>query len=462
MRQIAKLHKDNMQPSPQRLWDALEKLFDEVSAQIGSAPLFSAVSGGADSLSLAHTVQQYADKNGLAHTALVVNHNIRTEAEAEAAAVMAELARHHINAECLTIKVPPPDGDIQNWARKQRFSKLASRARNAGGVLLLGHHADDQAETILMRLNKQSSLSGLKGMQAVSHHEGVACLRPFLARPKHELMAYCANFDIRYLTDRSNFDRKFERVRMRQFLEYHATAHLGGEAIQMAALSSQIDTMLQRQLQDWLASHMLACSPVEMRLARQPFEKLPAYAQIYVLRYVMQFVGASAYPASFDAVKATQSRILSGSASTLSGCYSYATAKAVSMQAEWGRKPPRGAIDIQPDRAVIYDNRWIIKSALAGQIMRYGELKQAYPEAAQAVLPQLARYRSRPRDMIPCLLGLDGQIKAPHFKLDRNVLYLEKQTQEAAITVWPKHIPELLDGFFRYGHLKHEADVQCS
>ena len=172
-----------MHASPQQLSHALDRLFDAVSPSLRRAPLFTAVSGGADSLSLAHIAQQYADRHGLAHMALVVNHNIRPEAHNEALAVMAELARHDIRAELLAIDMKAPDSAIQHWARQQRFARLAGHARASGGVLLFGHHADDQAETILMRLNNASSIAGLAGMSEVSIHEGVACLRPFFHYP---------------------------------------------------------------------------------------------------------------------------------------------------------------------------------------------------------------------------------------------------------------------------------------
>ncbi len=461
MQQIAKPRKHNMPLPADQLCDMLADLFDRVRPQIGSAPVFSAVSGGADSLSLAHSAQHFADKNGLAHIALVVNHNIRSEAEAEALSVIAELARHQITAELLTINVPPPQGDIQNWARNQRFAKLTERARESGGVLLLGHHCDDQAETILMRLHKGSSLSGLKAMMPVSYHDGVACLRPFLGITKSALIRYCGQHDIRYVTDRSNFDTKFERVRMRQFLTKEP--HLCAEAISMGALCGQIDAMVQAQLHGWLAHHMLACSPVEIRVARHPFEALPPHAQIYLLRCMMQFVGASPYPASFSAVETAQKRIMSGHATTLSGCYGYRTEKALIFQPEWGRKSAGEKLAIMPDVAVIFDDRWVIYSPYAGQIMRYGTLKRAYPEAVLAIAPHLTHYGSRSRDMIPCFLGLDGQIKAPHFSMDRDLLYSTEHRQISAITVWPKHIPELLDGFFRYDHLtQHHQDVLCS
>ncbi len=449
-----------MPSSPRQLSDVIDSLCETVSASLRSAPLFTAVSGGADSLSLAHLVQHYADKNGLAHIALVVNHNIRPEARDEAVGVMAELARHNISAELLTVDTKAPQTSIQQWARDQRYAKLAGYVRAKGGVLLLGHHADDQAETILMRLNKASSIAGLAGMSAVSFHEGVACLRPFLSVPKSALLSYCRDNDLRHVTDKSNFDRKFERVRMRQFLA--CKTHLAGEALQMAALFRTIDTALHRTLWRWLSDHLMLVSPVEMRLARAPFEAAAPAMQSYLLRYIIQFVGAGAYPARFDAVADTLSALLAGTASTLSGCYLYISSKAVIIQAEWGRRPPPGAVDIQPDRLVIFDNRWIVKSAHAGQIMRFGELKHANAGAAQAVRTQLGIYASRPRDMIPCFLGLDGRPQAPHFIMNRDRVYSNSQSDGLTLSIWPKHIPELLDGFFRYGHLKRAENVQCS
>ena len=159
----------------------------------------------------------------LAHAALPgriavasIDHGLRPEAAGEVAMVERLAGEHGIPFAAITLALPP--GNLQAQARGARYAALAQWAREAGlGALATAHHADDQAETLLMRLNRGSGLAGLAGVRARAMIEGcdAPLLRPLLGWRKAELAALVAAAGLDAVQDPSNTNRDFERVAMR-------------------------------------------------------------------------------------------------------------------------------------------------------------------------------------------------------------------------------------------------------
>ena len=176
-------------------------------------PLGLAVSGGPDSLALLL----------LAHEALPgriavasVDHGLRPEAAGEVALVERIAAERGIPFTPLTVTLAP--GNIAAKAREARYAALADWAQAERlGAVATAHHADDQAETLLMRLNRGSGLAGLAGVRARGMIEGseVPLLRPLLGWRKAELAALAAAAGITPAQDPSNTNPDFDRARLR-------------------------------------------------------------------------------------------------------------------------------------------------------------------------------------------------------------------------------------------------------
>jgi tRNA(Ile)-lysidine synthase len=179
----------------------------------GGRPLGLAVSGGPDSLALLL----------LAHTALPgqiavasIDHGLRPEAAGEVALVERIAGERGIPFSPLTVTLAP--GNVQAQARAARYAALAAWAQAERlGAVATAHHADDQAETLLMRLNRGSGLAGLAGVRAASRIEGseVTLLRPLLGWRKAELAAVVAAAGITPALDPSNANPDFDRARLR-------------------------------------------------------------------------------------------------------------------------------------------------------------------------------------------------------------------------------------------------------
>jgi len=180
-----------------------------------------AVSGGPDSLALLLLCS--AARPGSVEAASV-DHGLRPESRAEAAMVADLCARLGVPHATLVVEWNvSPSSAIQEQAREARYGALAAWMRDSAiGTLLTAHHLDDQAETLLMRLNRGAGVRGLAGMRpssAVLGHPELRLLRPLLGWRRRELLAVCKSAGLSPAADPSNDDPRFERVRVRRAIE---------------------------------------------------------------------------------------------------------------------------------------------------------------------------------------------------------------------------------------------------
>src|SRR5262245_29663930 len=170
--------------------------------------LAAGVSGGADSTALAVLAYAWACERGGSLLALVADHGLRPESGQEAADTVARLATLGIAARRLTIAGLDRGPALAERARRARFDALETACAEAGIVhLLLGHHAADQAETVLIRSLGGSGPAGLAGIAALVETRRLRILRPLLAFPPAFMRARLAAAGVTWVEDPSNADR---------------------------------------------------------------------------------------------------------------------------------------------------------------------------------------------------------------------------------------------------------------
>jgi tRNA(Ile)-lysidine synthase len=179
------------------------------------------VSAGADSMVLLHVLNTYRQTFNLSLIVAYVNHGIRPkESEEEAKFVQKECDRLQLAFECGTFDVREFQKvggfSVQDAARRLRFHFFGQLLQKYGAQkIALGHHADDQVETVLLRLIRGAGLQGLKGILPV--REGKV-IRPLLEVWRHEIETFAFQHSIPFLTDASNLKKDYLRNQLRLHL----------------------------------------------------------------------------------------------------------------------------------------------------------------------------------------------------------------------------------------------------
>ena len=182
------------------------------------APMGIAVSGGADSmalLALAHHARPGMVK------AVTVDHGLRPESGEEARQVARCCVQLGVSHQTLAVAWPdgPPTSNVEARSREARYERLRGWAiREHLGFVATGHHADDQAETLLMRLARGSGLSGMAGIRAIKGDRDHSIVRPLLRWTRAELAQVADSAGMPIAHDPHNEDPSFDRARLRAAL----------------------------------------------------------------------------------------------------------------------------------------------------------------------------------------------------------------------------------------------------
>jgi len=177
-----------------------------------------AFSGGLDSTALLHATARAVE--GTRVVALHVHHGLQPQADDWAAhceRVAREFGAHFA---CTRLSGAPERGDsIEAWAREGRHRALHDMAVTAGAdLLLLAHHRQDQAETFVLQAMRGAGTAGLAGMPRAQWRDGLCWARPWLDRPRSEILAYAEQHGLSWIEDPSNADARHARNRLRQTL----------------------------------------------------------------------------------------------------------------------------------------------------------------------------------------------------------------------------------------------------
>lgn len=203
-----------------RFAQALRRVWPEAGDALeepGGPKLGLGVSGGPDSTAMLLLAAAVLPGRVEAAT---VDHRLRPANADEARDVAALCAR--LGVPHATLPVVLEAGNVQDAARTARYAALAGWAQERGlAAIASAHHADDQAETLLMRLNRASGVAGLAGARARGQVPGssLVLLRPLLGWRRAELAAIVAAAGIEPADDPSNVDDRFDRARLRKALQ---------------------------------------------------------------------------------------------------------------------------------------------------------------------------------------------------------------------------------------------------
>ncbi|OQA05935.1 MAG: tRNA(Ile)-lysidine synthase [bacterium ADurb.Bin374] len=205
------------------LSQAWKKKIDGVAARLPGKKIGVAVSGGGDSVALVRILQPLHEAGLCTLVVLHVDHGWRPESASEAEWVRRLAARANMECFCVALE-KEPGGRVSEAAA--RSGRLAAFARMAGehalDAVALGHTADDQVETLLMRLVRGTSLQGLGGIRkrrrVLVDGRPLMLWRPLLGFSRGELRGFLEHIGQDWLEDPTNASAKFLRNRIRNEL----------------------------------------------------------------------------------------------------------------------------------------------------------------------------------------------------------------------------------------------------
>jgi tRNA(Ile)-lysidine synthase len=284
-----------------------------------------AVSGGADSMALALLAHAWTRATGRVLRTVTVDHRLRSGSGSEAAQVGAWLGARGIGHEILSWTGEKPASGVQEAARAARYSLIAGWARaRAIRHVLVAHHLDDQAETVLMRLARGSGITGLAGMRSVTLREGVRVCRPLLTVPGTRLRATLRAAGQDWIEDPSNESVKFARTHYRRLNAILGEHDAGSTHIAEIARSfARLDALMEAASRRVLGEGAVRLADGTVTLPQALYIALPEPVAGRVLRDILAEVGGKPLAPRGDRLARAQARLRAqrpAGAFTLGGC----------------------------------------------------------------------------------------------------------------------------------------------
>ncbi|MEK7700596.1 MAG: tRNA lysidine(34) synthetase TilS [candidate division NC10 bacterium] len=275
------------------LRDRLERTVRRHAMLAGGETVLVGVSGGADSVALLHLLAALAPRWRLTLHVLHVDHGLRPDSARDAELVRALGARLAVPVEVATVTVDPR-GSLEAAARAARYAALEARADRLGAQrIALAHTADDQAETVLMRLLEGAGVRGLAGIPPVRGR----VVRPLLDCRRRELVAELRRARLPWVEDPSNQDPKFLRNRVRHellpLLAGSYNPEIATALARVAALARDAVSALDRVATAEL-ERLAAWEAGAVTLALGPLRALPRQVAAEVLRQAAGRLGSQA------------------------------------------------------------------------------------------------------------------------------------------------------------------------
>lgn len=280
-----------------------------------------AVSGGGDSLALMISAAQWARDGGIPLRAVTIDHGLRPESAEEARGVAGIAAARGIAHDIVAWGRWSGQGNLQDSARRARFALIADwAARNGLSHVAMGHTADDQAETVLMRLARGAGADGLAAIPPRRSVDGVTFLRPLLDISRAELREWLTAQGQDWVDDPSNDDTRFDRIKARRALEV-----LGPMGLDRDALLTVAENMAEaRKALKWftyLAARDIAHTQAgDVVIARGGFRSLPQDIQRRLLAQALCWISGAEYPPRRKPLLDMVEAALAGRGMTLHGC----------------------------------------------------------------------------------------------------------------------------------------------
>lgn len=335
---------------------ALDPLFNESpEAKVGVA-----VSGGSDSIALLLLAHEWAKSLAFKISAVTVDHGLRPEVKDEIA---------YVAQVCRDLNIPH---DVLNWTDWSGIGNLQASARSARyellddwvlendiDVVLLGHTADDQVETFLMRLARGSGVDGLAGMAQAQNDY----FRPLLGVGREDLRVFLRERKVPWCDDPSNEDDRFDRVKARKMKDQLADLGLTQDRILRTAQHMENARLSLEQAAFEFAKAHVKGEEGDLLIPAHTFHKASGDTAVRIISGAVCWVGGTIYKPRYESLLDAAGRVARGETRTLQGVIMKREADVVRVSREVSAAKSAADVILQadaPQGEVVWDNKWCI------------------------------------------------------------------------------------------------------
>lgn len=370
-----------------------------------------AVSGGPDSMMLSYLAKHFCAQHNIQLHAVIVDHKLRAESSLEAESTRNFLIHQGIHTTILTWEGEKPSTNIQANARNKRYSLIADYCKMHGiNYLLTGHHQDDQAETVLLRIMRGSGVDGISGMRKKSYYNKITVLRPMLTINHQMILDNINEIAWPYHNDPSNKNTNFARVRVRNLLSSHDLEPLSQKLVLLANNASRASDYLHQQTYIFLDKACVFCqfgtASIDINLYKHEHEEIALRA----LSLVLTHIGGNHYHPRLTSLERIHTNLHSNQwrSSTLWGCFLKIKAGRLLIMREESCIPVY--TEVTAGHELIWDNRFIVRSNTDGYIstikkevfhkLLYPLLEEKKPQASPEIIATLPAFFNHNEELI--------------------------------------------------------------
>ena len=341
-------------------------MIEQVVRNLASLKLSScgiAVSGGSDSIALFHIITEWESENKPEILVASVDHGLRSESKAEVEFVkkICEMKRVKHFALTPTINISEARGNLQDNARSARYQLLRNWAiSNELQCILVGHTLDDQEENLLIRFLRGSGVDGLASMENMVVRNEILWIRPLLKYRKEELRNYLRNNNYSWIDDRSNYDDKYQRVKVRKLLTQLKSNGLIAPNFVKTADHMLRASKLSKEIAKNNSKILLSFNDVgQITFEVEKFSQLFEDTQFRILSGIISWFSGKFYKPRFSHLKNMHNKILHDklTGATLGGTVFKKENGTITVTRELASIEENYLVK---DEKFIWDNRWQI------------------------------------------------------------------------------------------------------
>lgn len=315
-----------------------------------------AVSGGGDSVALLCLLADYAQGQPIEVHAVTIDHGLREAAREEISMVTGICAQLGVTHHVEYWQNWSGKGNLMAAARKARYDLLTDWGQANGiGMIALGHTANDQAETLLMRLARGAGVDGLSAMAQRRIDNGIVWLRPLLSVHRRDLRHYLQDRGVLWVDDPTNEDRDFERIRARDAIRL--LEPLGLDVDTLVSVTQNMSRA--REALDWqtflCAREVAKVSHGALALDLRRFRTLPEEIRRRIVVRATSWLSGSDYPPRGSTVMSALDAIREGRTFTMDGCQIQRDGDLI-----WICRELKALENVSAEIGDLWDGRWVI------------------------------------------------------------------------------------------------------